>query len=125
MLHGARDAAPSLLAGLSPIAEAATRWPLLRAASLGDVMLQWPAAGSAQKAAAALHVLLRSVAQDAGHCESGVECPPQRSTRSRIRDAGSSSRRPSWLVDSSRHSLIFLRPLGCFSVTGNDTYVSI
>ena len=71
MLHGARDAAPSLLAGLSPIAEAATRWPLLRAASLGDATMQRPAA-SAQKAADELHVLLRSVGQDALHCEGGV-----------------------------------------------------
>ena len=31
MLHGAREEAPSLLAGLSPLAEAATRWPLLNA----------------------------------------------------------------------------------------------
>ena len=72
MLHGARDEAPSLLAGLSPLAEAATRWPLLRAASLGDATMERPAAGSTQKAAAALHMLLRSVGQDALHCEGGV-----------------------------------------------------
>ena len=72
MLHGAREEAPSLLAGLSPLAEAATRWPLLRAASLGDAAMERPAAGSTQKAAAALHVLLRSVGQDALHREGGV-----------------------------------------------------
>ena len=76
MLHSAREAAPNLLAGLSPIDEAATCWPLLRAASLGTAEKQ--AAGPAQKAVAALHVLLRSVGQGTLHCEGGVRSRARR-----------------------------------------------
>ena len=73
MLQGAREAAPGLLAGLSPVDEAAARWPLLRAATLGEPVPQPTGAAPPDKAAAALHVLLRSVGPNALQCEGGLD----------------------------------------------------